>query len=53
MEIIDNYHISYITSLSREVSSSELLGMKLGERCERVPNSTQNIDCLHRGGMPL
>ena len=24
-----------------------------GERRERVPNSPQNIDCLHRGGMPL
>ena len=24
-----------------------------GEHWERVPNSTQNIDCLHRGGMPL
>ena len=24
-----------------------------GERRERVPNSLQNIDCLHRGGMPL
>ena len=24
-----------------------------GERWKRKPNSTQNIDCLHRGGMPL
>ena len=24
-----------------------------GERWERVPNSLQNIDCLHRGGMSL
>ena len=24
-----------------------------GERWERVTKSTENIDCLHRGGMPL
>ena len=52
-------HISWKCAKLKEIKAWKLYIINLyhtklmGERWERIPNSTQNIDCLHRGGMPL